>query len=117
MTMCSPMPMMSCGGGPGGHAAGPAAATDGHRDTHFAFLEQVQVNDLLELESADGVTHRYRVGRTSVVHENEIDVMALGKKKKLTLITCFPFDGLRSGTPYRYVVNASQNLENNSLVN
>ena len=79
----------------------------GHRDTHFAFLEQLQVNDLLELESVDGITHRFRVGEMSVVHESEINVMAPGRRKKLTLITCFPFNALIPGGPLRYVVSAN----------
>lgn len=78
----------------------------GHRDTHFAFLKNLKSGELLQLESVDGIQHDYRVTGTAVVHESATEVMALGDQKKLTLITCFPFDALVPGGPLRYVVVA-----------
>ena len=78
----------------------------GHRDTHFAFLKHLQPNDLLQLKSTDGTQHFYRVSETTVVHESKVDVMAPSNDKRLTLITCFPFDALIPGGPLRYVVHA-----------
>jgi sortase A len=78
----------------------------GHRDSHFRFLKRLRIGDLLHLESADGVTYRYRVGEMAVVHESETGVMAHGTTEKLTLITCYPFDAILPGGPLRYVVEA-----------
>ena len=78
----------------------------GHRDSHFRFLKHLRIGDLLHLESADGVTYRYRVGVMAVVHESETGVMAHGTTEKLTLITCYPFDAILPGGPLRYVVEA-----------
>ena len=78
----------------------------GHRDSHFRFLKRLRIGDLLHLESADGVTYRYRVGEMAVVHESETGVMAYGTTEKLTLITCYPFDAILPGGPLRYVVEA-----------
>ena len=78
----------------------------GHRDSHFRFLKHLRIGDLLHLESADGVTYRYRVGEMAVVHESETGVMAHGTTEKLTLITCYPFDAIFPGGPLRYVVEA-----------
>ena len=78
----------------------------GHRDSHFRFLKHLRIGDLLHLESADGVTYRYRVGEMAVVHESETGVMAYGTTEKLTLITCYPFDAILPGGPLRYVVEA-----------
>ena len=81
----------------------------GHRDTHFAFLKHLQPNDLLQLKSTDGTQHLYRVSETAVVHESKVDVMAPSNDKRLTLITCFPFNALIPGGPLRYVVHAIAN--------
>ncbi len=78
----------------------------GHRDTHFAFLKHLKRGELLQLESVDGIQHGYRVTGTAIVHETATEVMASDSEKKLTLITCFPFDALVPGGPLRYVVVA-----------
>ena len=54
---------------------------------------------------------------SSSVFGEEEQIAMENNSQRLLLVTCFPFDAIRSGTPYRYVVNASQNLENDSLVN
>ena len=79
----------------------------GHRDTHFAFLRELQEGDDLELESKAGVTH-YRVTRMHVVHESATEVLERSGQAELTLITCFPFDAIVPGGPLRYVVHASR---------
>ena len=78
----------------------------GHRDTHFAFLKNLKPGELIQLESIDRIQHVYRVTDTAVVHESATEVMAPDREKKLTLITCFPFDALVPGGPMRYVVVA-----------
>ncbi len=78
----------------------------GHRDTHFAFLEHLQTGQVLELQSADGTNHRYRVTESAVVHQSQTSVMAPTGRKSLTLITCWPFDAIVPGGPLRYVVRA-----------
>ena len=78
----------------------------GHRDTHFAFLEHLQIGEVLELDSADGKRHRYRVTDRAIVHQTQTSVMARTGLKSLTLITCWPFDAIVPGGPMRYVVRA-----------
>jgi sortase A len=96
-----------------GHVDGTArpgtlgnAALAGHRDTHFAFLKELEPGELLELETADGTVHRYRVTGARVVHESETGVLAPVPEKRLTLITCHPFDAVVPGGAMRYVVTA-----------
>ena len=78
-----------------------------HRDTHFRFLERVQVGDAMQVETATGVA-RYRVREVTVVDRGESRVLDEAGEPQLTLITCYPFDAVRPGTTLRYVVIASR---------
>lgn len=96
-----------------GHVAGTArpgtlgnAALAGHRDTHFAFLKELEPDEPLLVETVDGAVHRYRVTGARVVHESETWVLAPVADKTLTLITCHPFDAVIPGGAMRYVVTA-----------
>ena len=79
-----------------------------HRDTQFAFLRSVAVGDILELETADGRRHPYRVFERRVVDQKEIELLEKTVEPTLTLITCYPFDAIRPGGPLRYVVRAGR---------
>jgi len=78
----------------------------GHRDTHFAFLEDLGAGDLLWLETPNGVVRRYQVQGAAVVHESDVSPLEPAAEPVLTLITCFPFDATLPGGPLRYVVQA-----------
>lgn len=77
----------------------------GHRDTHFAFLRDLTPGDALDLQGADGATQRYSVASARVVHEGDV---RLGDPDAPTLVlaTCWPFDAIDPGTPWRYLVTA-----------
>ena len=82
------------------------AVVSGHRDTHFAFLEQLEVGDRIDIDTPDAAHHRYVVEETFVVHENDLWVLEPTGRETLTLVTCFPFDALVPGGAERYVVRA-----------
>ena len=95
-----------------GHLHGSAALAQpgrtviaGHRDTHFAFLQQLRLGDELLLQDHAGFTHRFRVSDTRVV-DSLTARLSLDGAKQLVLITCFPFDALAAGGPMRFVVLA-----------
>ncbi len=77
-----------------------------HRDTHFAFLRNLAVEDEIEIEGARGEPARYRVREVAVVDQSEARVLDFADTAQLTLITCFPFDTIQPGTRQRYVVIA-----------
>ncbi len=79
-----------------------------HRDTHFAFLERVQIGDELEMETVFGRRARYRVSEVTVVDQGESRVLDEAGDALLTLVTCYPFDAVRPGTRLRYVVVATR---------
>jgi len=98
-----------------GHLDGTAPAGGGgtcvfagHRDTHFAAIEDLQPGDHLLLEGADGTGHAYRVAETAVVHETDIWALADSIDPTLVLVTCWPFDSLVAGGEMRYVVWAEE---------
>jgi sortase A len=86
-------------------AAGNAVIS-GHRDTHFAFLRDVRVGEVVVVENRDGTRRRYVVRRAFVVDERETWVAEDAGDTRLTLVTCYPFDAVRPGGPLRYVVSA-----------
>lgn len=77
-----------------------------HRDTHFAFLQQVHLGDELSVENAHGKKTRYVVSATRIVDQSDTGVLRANDAEQLTLVTCYPFDAVRPGGPLRYVVTA-----------
>ena len=77
-----------------------------HRDTHFAFLKDLAIDDEIEVEGARGEPARYRVREVAIVDQGEARVLDFADIAQLTLITCYPFDAIQPGTKKRYVVIA-----------
>ena len=77
-----------------------------HRDTHFAFLKDIEKGDLIRITRNDGKTYTYRATQMSIARwdEAQIDIHAAGSQ--LVLATCYPFDAITQG-PFRYLVYAT----------
>ncbi len=78
----------------------------GHRDTHFAFLKHININDALLLETAQHTQRLYKVTQQFVVDTNRTPFITIDETDKLILITCYPFHALTAGGSLRYVVIA-----------
>ena len=78
----------------------------GHRDTHFAFLRDVQVGELIGVETTGGQGHLYEVVGVDVVDARKGSLVLDTQQSMLSLVTCYPFDALEAGGPLRYVVTA-----------
>jgi sortase A len=78
----------------------------GHRDTHFGFLQQLDRNDVIELDTATGIRRRYRVKETLIADSRTASIGIEHDRSQLILITCYPFDSPMPGTLWRYVVIA-----------
>ena len=76
-----------------------------HRDTHFAFLKDVKIGDLIEVKRDDGLSFIYRAVNMRVVDWNHSGIDAHAAGFHLVLATCYPFDAITHG-PQRYVVEA-----------
>jgi len=98
--------------GPGHVAASAAPGSDGrvvmggHRDTHFAFLADLETGDRLILQLPAGRTRDYKVSAASVVDSRRGGWESSTSVSELLLTTCYPFDAIRAGGPLRYVVSA-----------
>lgn len=86
---------------------------EGHRDTHFAVLQQLRVGDPIRLERPGGRGESFVITDLRVV-DSRYSRIALGSEDpRLTLVTCYPFDAVRPGGPLRYVVVADKTSESN----
>lgn len=93
-----------------GHVDGTAAPNRpgncvlaGHRDSWFAFLDELQVGDEIRLETREA-RRCYRVQSLEVRSAWDGEVLEPAAGRRLTLVTCYPFHGLRPGDR-RYVVS------------
>jgi sortase A len=77
-----------------------------HRDTHFAFLEQLQTGDTISLQDATGKSQTYVVAETRIVDTRTSPLFVDASVDGLLLITCYPFRALDTGGPLRYLVQA-----------
>ncbi len=85
----------------------------GHRDTHFGFLAELAIGDVIEIDAVNGPM-QYQVDSMDVVDSTVYQLSLHATESVLVLITCYPFDGIDPGTPLRYVVSASRILETNT---
>jgi sortase A len=76
-----------------------------HRDTHFAFLKDAAIGDVISITRDDGVRFTYRVTGTSIVDWNRSGIDAHADGFNLVLATCYPFGAITHG-PLRYLVKA-----------
>jgi len=78
-----------------------------HRDTQFSMLRDVKIGDVIVLQIANGQRVHYRVTTKRIATDRDTFLLAPSSQRKLTLITCYPFDAVRPGTHQRYVVTAT----------
>ncbi len=76
----------------------------GHRDTSFRFLQYVEIGDVFKLQSSDGTFYYYKVETRDIINYKELYFAR--KRPGLSLVTCYPFNGINPGTQLRYVVSA-----------
>jgi len=82
----------------------------GHRDTHFAFLKDLELGDSLWLERPDGERLIYEVIDLDVVDSRRGSIALDTPETFLTLVTCYPFDAINPGGPMRFVVTLRRTL-------
>jgi sortase A len=76
-----------------------------HRDTHFRFLKDVAIGDIIEVTRSDGRHVRYRTDASAVVRFDASGIDPSTPGFELVLATCWPFDAVTSG-PERYILHA-----------
>jgi sortase A len=98
-----------------GHVDGTAlpgqpghSVVSAHRDTHFAYLEDASVGDLIRVEQPSGATSGYRIVERRVIDSRNEQVLLHPEANLLTLITCYPFEDWTPGGPLRLIVTAEK---------
>jgi len=102
--------------GPGHVSSSPppgsvgTAILNGHRDTHFTFLKNMQLGDTIIIEDIDGETTSFTVHEMKVVDARQAMIFQDDSHAQLVLVTCYPFDAIEPGGPLRYIVVGEQQI-------
>ena len=78
---------------------------NGHRDTHFSFLQQLRTGDVIYLDTVE-TRQEFRVAALEVIDSRLQELVLEPGVNRLSLVTCYPFDAAFAGGPFRYVVTA-----------
>lgn len=85
----------------------------GHRDSHFSFLDEVFMNDIISLADKHGRSQLYQVEAIDIVDASTGELPILADDSSLVLITCYPFTNIRNAGTFngnnsneRYVITA-----------
>lgn len=92
------------------------AVISAHRDTHFAFLQHLQVGDRMQLQTRNGKTLEYRVSAARIVDSRDARIADDDGVRGILLVTCYPFDSLRAGGPLRYLVYAESSVSSSQAI-
>ena len=78
----------------------------GHRDTHFTFLKDIAVGDLITTTQLDQKRRSFKVSDIDVIDISKQKISISDHQSELKLVTCYPFDAIIPGGSLRYVVTA-----------
>lgn len=76
----------------------------GHRDTFFRPLRNVKVGMEIQVATHEG-TYRYAIDSTEIVTPDRVEILDVGERPEMTLITCYPFEFI-GAAPKRFIVHA-----------
>ena len=91
---------------------GGTTVLSSHRDSHGVYIKQLKKGDMIKLQDRFQQWHSYTIEDFDILNVKTDTISTTNAKEVLLIITCYPFNGLTSGTPFRYVVSASKNLAN-----
>ncbi|KLN61262.1 hypothetical protein WH96_07935 [Kiloniella spongiae] len=74
-----------------------------HRDTHFAFLENIKATDIVKVKDIKGRDHLYKVDNIRIARWDQSGITNENTSQRIALITCWPFYAQTPG-PLRYIV-------------
>ena len=84
----------------------------GHRDSHFSFLKEVTMEDIISLTDQYGQNQLYQVESIEIVDASVGLLPISANDPQLILLTCYPFDSraIVSGnhSTQRYVITAKR---------
>lgn len=78
----------------------------GHKDSHFSFLKEVIMKDIISLADKHGSSQLYQVEAIDIVDASTGELPIMAEGSGLVLITCYPFNNISSQSNERYVITA-----------
>lgn len=78
----------------------------GHNDSHFSFLEDILMDDIISLTDKFGQNQLYIVEAINIIDASSGEMPLLADDTSLTLITCYPFNHAITNSNERYVITA-----------
>jgi sortase A len=79
----------------------------GHRDTQLAFLRDLRIGDTLRVDLADARSSSCAIVDLRIVDRGRWRIASDADPPRLTFVTCYPFDAVRSDGPLRMVITAA----------
>ena len=89
---------------------GGTTVLSSHRDSHGIYIKKLQIGDIIKLQDRYKQWHTYHVNDFSIINVSKYSISTLNTEDNLLIITCYPFNTIRSGTSLRYIVRANSNL-------
>jgi len=77
-----------------------------HRDTHFSSIGLLKRTQTIQVTLHSGVSYNFKIDKIKIVDSRSEQPWVNTNEKRITLVTCYPFDGSISNTPFRYLVSA-----------
>lgn len=80
-----------------------------HKNTHFAFLKDMRIGDIIEIQMPMGDLLRFKTVKAEIVHKDNSgipNIIPPEAPSRLALVTCYPFNAISFGGPMRYVITA-----------
>ena len=90
---------------------GGTTVLSSHRDSHGIYIKKLKIGDIIKLQDNHIQWHTYQIDNFSIIDVSKNSISLLNIEDNLLIITCYPFNAIRSETSLRYVVSASQNLD------
>lgn len=77
----------------------------GHRDTHFEFLRHLREGDRIIVQTTGGM-ETFEVRSHWVFDQRDEHIVLSTLDRRLTLVTCYPFDSIVPGGDLRFAIEA-----------
>lgn len=80
----------------------------GHNDSHFAFLEDILMKDVISMKDQQGKNQLYQVEAIDIIDASQGQLPILVNDSSLILITCYPFNSINTNSNERYIITAKR---------
>jgi len=79
-----------------------------HRDSHGVYIKNIKLGDIIKMQDRYKKWHIYTVEDFFIIDVKKENIVLNPNEKRLLIVTCYPFDTIRSGTSLRYIVLAKK---------